>query len=373
VSRRENDLDNLYLPEYLSLPGHEFGGSVGGGQSGRIAGTRKLSSGGSGAEAAANKTLGLSSRWISPAHSLVSHVPQVISRGAGGPPLAPHGLGLQEEGGKGFDFPHGSCLYNLLLPGLESVGNASGSWRPEKNPLISGIPKQNLSWIAGESALPMIVGILGGIGSGKSTVTSMMVEMGAEAIDADALAHEVLEAPWARKALVEWLGPEALEGSGQVNRAYVAKRVFAKASDLQELEKLVHPEVIRRVEGRVKEHVRQKKEGDLLVLDVPLLLASPLKMLCQRLIFVEAREEIRKQRVEAKGWRPGELEARERFQTNLEEKKQLADHVINNSGSLEETRRQVEALLARLKAEGDDPNNETPTSKRKMENNAKRR
>ena len=128
VSRRENDLDNLYLPEYLSLPGHEFGGSVGGGQSGRIAGTRKLSSGGSGAEAAANKTLGLSSRWISPAHSLVSHVPQVISRGAGGPPLAPHGLGLQEEGGKGFDFPHGSCLYNLPLPGLESVGNASGSW-----------------------------------------------------------------------------------------------------------------------------------------------------------------------------------------------------------------------------------------------------
>lgn len=210
----------------------------------------------------------------------------------------------------------------------------------------------------------MIVGILGGIGSGKSTVTRMMVEMGAEAIDADRLAHEVLETPRARKALVEWLGPEALQGNGQVNRKHVARRVFSVPSELERLEKIVHPEVIRRVEERVKEHEQRKKEGDLLVLDVPLLLASPLKRLCHSLVFVDARDEVRRARVEAKGWEPGELEERESFQTTVEEKKRAADHFIDNSGPLEETRRQVEGLFRRLRADGDDePKKETPILK----------
>lgn len=195
----------------------------------------------------------------------------------------------------------------------------------------------------------MIVGILGGIGSGKSTVTRMLVELGAEAVDADALAHEVLESPQVRKALVEWLGPQVLQENGRVNRQQVAQHVFSAPSELKKLEKLVHPEVIRRIEEKVKEHEeKRERDGDLLVLDVPLLFASTLRSLCSLVVFVDTAEVARKRRVEAKGWKPGELEERERLQTGLEEKRQAASHVIYNSGTLEETRHQVEALFQRL-------------------------
>ena len=134
MSRRENDLDNLYLPEYLSLPGHEFGGSVGGGQSGRIAGTRKLSSGGSCAEAAANKTLGLGSRWISPAHFPSFPRTQVISRGAGGPPLAPHGLG-KRRAERALTFLMAPAFTTYPSPASKVSGMPAGAGDPKRTPL----------------------------------------------------------------------------------------------------------------------------------------------------------------------------------------------------------------------------------------------
>lgn len=205
----------------------------------------------------------------------------------------------------------------------------------------------------------MIVGILGGIGSGKTTVLEMFRELGAEVVDADAIAHEVLETESAKDSLVSWFGERALRSDGSVDRSFVAQAAFADPKALRRLEELVHPEVVRIVESRIAEHRTREAAPEtpapgsrraLLVLDVPLLLETRLEGACDRLVFVDAPLEIRRQRVCARGWLPGELEARERFQRDVAEKRQRAHFVIDNSGDLEATRAQVkrchEELLA---------------------------
>jgi dephospho-CoA kinase len=194
----------------------------------------------------------------------------------------------------------------------------------------------------------MIVGILGGIGSGKSTVTRLFVELGAEAVDADRLAHEVLDSPSARQAVQEWLGEEVLLEDGKVDRQRVARAAFRTEENLKRLEKIIHPEVLRRVEVEIRRHRERARGQGLLVLDVPLLASLPLRGECDALVFVDAKAEVRHRRAVERGLDVGEIARREGFQASLEEKRRMADFVMDNSGSLEETREQVKACHARL-------------------------
>lgn len=202
----------------------------------------------------------------------------------------------------------------------------------------------------------MIVGITGGVGAGKSTVTRMLAALGAETVDADALAHEALETRAVREALVGWLGDAIMTPDGNVNRKRLAQRVFSRPDDLKRLEALVHPQVLARITRRVEEHrtsesARGGTPGEtadrILVLDVPLLGSTPLKDLCDHVIYVDATTEARRRRVRERGWEEGELERREGLQTALEDKRGMSDAVIDNSGLLAETRGQVEALYSR--------------------------
>ena len=193
----------------------------------------------------------------------------------------------------------------------------------------------------------MIVGVIGGIGAGKSTIARLLVELGAEVVDADALAHEVLETPEVKGSLVSWLGEEVLGEDGKVDRKKVAQRVFTSPEEIKKLETLVHPRVRKRIEERILEHSKRNKEAKesgLLILDVPLLDGSPLRKHCSGMLFVDSQPGTRRKRVEARGWEPGELERRERLQTSLDEKKRLSDWVVDNSGTLEETQRQLKDL-----------------------------
>lgn len=197
----------------------------------------------------------------------------------------------------------------------------------------------------------MIVGVLGGIGAGKSTVTRMLADLGAVTVDADALAHEVLDLPEVRERIEALFGREVVGRGDKVDRKALSQRVFANTEDLKRLEGLIHPEVLRQIETMVAEHEKQRKKGEILVLDVPLLAESSLHRRCDTIVFVDASAGARSRRVEGRGWGPGELERREGAQESLEEKRRLADHVIDNSGSLEETRRKVEDLHAAWKRE----------------------
>lgn len=194
----------------------------------------------------------------------------------------------------------------------------------------------------------MIVGILGTIGSGKSTVTRMFVELGAEAIDADRMAHEVLETTPVREALVGWLGESVLGPDGRVDREAVAGRVFADEEALRRLESIVHPEVLRRIEERVAGHENGDRAGTL-VLDVPLLARLPLKDRCDFLVYVEAPLPVRLGRVAARGWDAADLALRERLQPSGEEKRRMADFVIANAADVADTRTQVADIHGRMR------------------------
>jgi dephospho-CoA kinase len=193
----------------------------------------------------------------------------------------------------------------------------------------------------------VIVGILGEIGSGKSTVSEMFVELGAEALDADRMAHEVIETPAARDSLLRWLGEAILGPDGRVDRAAVARRVFGDEAALRRLEAIVHPEVLRRIEERVEAYERADAAGTL-VLDVPLLPLLPLKDRCDHLVYVDAPFSVRLRRVAARGWDSGDLRKRESFQPSDEEKRRLADFVIVNSGDLADTRARVTELYGKM-------------------------
>src|SRR6185503_2708362 len=200
---------------------------------------------------------------------------------------------------------------------------------------------------------PMVVGLLGGIGSGKSTVASLLAESGAEVVDADRLAHQVLRMPSARSRVVSRFGSGVLGPDGEVDRKRLAEVVFSDRRSLEDLNGIIHPAVIDEILARVRSH-RTAERGPgtagLLVLDVPLLSESPLGNECDALVFVDADREVRRERLRARGWDDREMERRESFQASLEDKSRMARFHIDNSGPLEETRAAVGRLLADLQA-----------------------
>ncbi len=180
----------------------------------------------------------------------------------------------------------------------------------------------------------VVLGITGGIGSGKSAVSQVLGDRGAVVLDADQSARQCFEDEAVRQALRARFGDSVFHPEG-VDRQRIAEAVFADAAERRWLEALVHPWVRSRLEGALRKHL-QDGEAAAIVLDVPLLLeSSPLRKCCDILIFVDTPRDIRRQRVkEHRGWSEEELDRRERHQWQPEEKRKLADVVIPNDGSL---------------------------------------
>lgn len=200
-----------------------------------------------------------------------------------------------------------------------------------------------------------VVGLTGGIGSGKSTVAGLLAALGAEVIDADAIVRELQAAggPLLREMVAEF-GEQILDARGELDREALGRVVFADPAKRARLGALVHPKVGVEMMRRLGE--AKARSVPLVVLDIPLLLegrtsgrggASTLPF--DAVVVVWAPEELqleRQMRRDARG-RDDAL-ARIRAQMPLDEKRGLADFVIDNSGSPEETARQVRALYARL-------------------------
>ena len=205
-----------------------------------------------------------------------------------------------------------------------------------------------------------VVGLTGGVGTGKSTVARMLARLGAAVIDADRIVHE-LQAPGTPllRQIVAAFGEEVLRPDGSLDRARLGRRVFANPEARQRLNGLVHPavgaEMARRLEAARQAGAR------LVVLDIPLLLESRTRgggagRLVEEVIVVYAPASLQIERQMARdGSTREEAQARVRAQMPIEEKRRLADHVIDNSGSLKETQRQVRALFARLLREEEKP------------------
>ena len=206
-----------------------------------------------------------------------------------------------------------------------------------------------------------IVGLTGGIGSGKSTVAKMLAELGAVVIDADAVVHELQAKGMPMLAqLREAFGDGILLPDGALDRKALGERVFSDEAARERLNDIVHPEVAREMGRRLKDAL--EREVPLVVLDIPLLYEGRARRgaakrpsagdLAQAVIVVWApREQQIERQLSRDGATREHAEARLAAQLPIDEKRDLADHVIDNSGSIEETRRQVEALFQEL-AEG---------------------
>ena len=186
----------------------------------------------------------------------------------------------------------------------------------------------------------------------------MLSELGAEIVDADREAHRVLERPEVRDVLQEWWGPQIFAADGSPDRRQIAQRVFDDPEELRRLEALLHPPVHEVIEQRVeafRQHAREpestlagRRVTPMLVLDVPLLGRSPALASCDAVVFVDADEEVRLRRVHHRGWTAEQFRRREAAQLPIDEKRRLAQHTVDNSGSLAATRRQVRELYGEL-------------------------
>jgi dephospho-CoA kinase len=203
-----------------------------------------------------------------------------------------------------------------------------------------------------------VIGLTGGIGTGKSTVARLLAELGAVVIDSDAIVHE-LQAPGTPllAAIVDAFGPDVLRPDGALDRAALGARVFADPEARVRLNALVHPAVGRESLRRLES--ARAAGAALVVLDIPLLFetrlhgtASRANLGAETVVVVYAPRELQVARqLERNGYARAEAERRVDAQMSIEEKRALADHVIDNSGSLDATRRQVRALYERLVGE----------------------
>ena len=197
-----------------------------------------------------------------------------------------------------------------------------------------------------------VIGILGGIGSGKSTVSQALAARGAVVLDADALAHRAYEDEAVRRELVAAFGASVITEDGGVSREELAARIFGPDGEAnrRRLEGLVHPWV----RARIREGLAAAREDrkPVVVLDVPLLLGSPFMDDCDHVLFVRSKRETRLKRTAARGWDAKELEARELAQPSLEEKEAIADLTVDNDGDLKSLEEQVDRIWKTLLTEG---------------------
>ena len=190
---------------------------------------------------------------------------------------------------------------------------------------------------------PPVIGLLGGIGSGKSAVAGMLASLGCVVSDADRHAHEVLADPAVLARLQERWGPVVLDDEGGADRTAIASIVFGDHEERRWLEEIVHP----RVSSMREELFASSVDAPALVIDAPLIIEAGLADRCDRLVFVDTPLELRRERISRnRGWGPDELERRERAQVPVAEKKAMADVVLHNAEDQSALRSAVARMLS---------------------------
>ena len=185
-----------------------------------------------------------------------------------------------------------------------------------------------------------IIGILGGIGSGKSTVAAEFAKLGCGVIDADEIAHKLLEKKEVKEKIITLFGP-VLDSAGKIDHKKLADIVFADADKLASLTGMLHPLVLTRTEQLINRY-NQENQVKAIVLDMPLLMEVGWEKRCDKLIFVDCERSLRVHRMKKMGLLDeNKFKIRENFQISLDNKVAIAENTINNNSGLSTLVRQV--------------------------------
>jgi dephospho-CoA kinase len=191
-----------------------------------------------------------------------------------------------------------------------------------------------------------VLGLTGGIGSGKSIVAQMFARLGAVVIDADQLAREVVEPGQpALQEIAATFGPDVLLPDGRLDRSKLAAIIFADPAERAKLDAITHP----RIRARMDEEIKARQSGPgILIADIPLLYENDRMQTVEKVIVVWVDPQTQLQRIRQRdGLSADAAHQRIAAQMPLDAKRARADHVIDNSGSREDTQRQVAAIYHR--------------------------
>lgn len=194
----------------------------------------------------------------------------------------------------------------------------------------------------------LVIGLLGGIGAGKSAVAAEFVRLGCGLVDADAIGHELLAEPAVKADFRRLWGDGVFQETGEVDRAAVAEIAFDSPEGLSALNRVMHPRIRIRMAEQVA--AMQADAGvAAIVVDAALLLETDWHELCTRFVFVSAPPELRARRVaRQRGWGRAAWRRRENLQKPLDIKAAKAEDVIDNSSSLSCLREQVRSVFCRI-------------------------
>ncbi len=186
-----------------------------------------------------------------------------------------------------------------------------------------------------------VIGITGGIASGKSTIAKMLESLGASVINADKICHRLINTKSMSQEIINRWGDHIQDKYGRIERHKLGEIVFADRKELSALNKIIHPEAIKRIKKRIVK-LRSESTTVAIVLDAALLVESNLIDICDITLFVNTRKNTCKARVNnSRKWPSGEISKREKFQSSLRRKREMADIVICNNLYQTDTLKQV--------------------------------
>jgi len=195
--------------------------------------------------------------------------------------------------------------------------------------------------------LAKLAGLTGGIATGKTTVANLFREKGIYIIDADLIAREVVKKGMpAWRMIKEEFGDEILREDGELDRKKLGSIVFSSKEKIQKLNSIVHPFVRERMMEEIERAISMEKN---ILLDIPLLFENGIHQWLRPVILVYAPLEVQIERLMKRdGLSREECEKRIRAQMSIEEKKKLADYIIDNSSDISKTKRQVEEVYEKI-------------------------
>ncbi len=208
------------------------------------------------------------------------------------------------------------------------------------------MPPERLNCLAvGAARKKPIIGILGGIGSGKSTVAAEFAKLGCKVIDADKIAHELLDEPAVKAKVVGLFGRAILDPKGKIDREKLGEVVFVDAQKLSLINEIIHPLVLQRAEELIKQYDCQN-QVKAIVLDMPLLVEVGWDKRCDKLIFVDCEQKLRLDRAKKLGFDKNQVKIRENFQISLDNKANLADNTVENNSDFSALAKQVTDIFS---------------------------